>query len=279
MDIAISAYEDISLAAQPTYRHLFVGGKFEGIDHFFQSHPNIIEEYTHFWLLDDDLVVPKSTVMNIIELLKYFSFPLSSPSLAPESYFSWPIMLQNKNFLVRATNFVEVIAPIMSADFLKRALPHFSESRNGWGYEWLWHRLLAEMSEPAAIFDCAPVVHTRPVGGGVLYKNGPPVNKFKEMQKFWTAHDLPSNIRFGNYFAVDHSFNLVDRDELGDAGSGGYDGVLKLNARPTAQRDAVAFLQRIKSLDENAGTRRVRQLVKGLPDAAEAGPLKALSIS
>jgi hypothetical protein len=73
--------------------------------------------------------------------------------------------------LFRGTDFVEIMAPIMSRDFLRLALPHFDENFSSWGYEWLWRKLLNDRRAFAAILDAAPIVHTRPIGQGSLYKN------------------------------------------------------------------------------------------------------------
>jgi len=209
VDVAISIFDDSAIdTAGFVAVHRGPGGKFRGMQAFFAQHPWVIDAYTHFWLFDDDLYLPVESVLTIKDVLARYDFPLCSPSLAPESFVSWPIMVRNEAFHLRATNWVEVMAPIMSRAFLRRALPLFGETNGGWGYEWLWQNFLYEMRACAAIVDSAPIVHTRPVGAGSLYcaDGSAVVDPADEMQALFVKYAIGgerSLVR--NYFALDRA--------------------------------------------------------------------------
>ena len=137
-DVAISTFDDTDCANDGVrFLHRFPGGKLPGVMDFLRTHPAVIEQYDYFWLLDDDLVLPFDTLRRISALLARFPFDLSAPGLSYESFFSWPLTMANDRFLFRCTDFVEVMAPIMSRAFLQAAMLAFADNFSCWGHEWL----------------------------------------------------------------------------------------------------------------------------------------------
>ena len=171
-DVALSVYDDTDFSSDGArFVHKTPGGKFPGIAAFLEAFPNVISEYDYFWLFEDDLVLPLETLRQVSNLLGRFQFELSSPAITYYSFFTWPIMVRNDRFIFRGTNFVEVMAPIMSRKFLLLVAHAFNDNYSGWGHEWLWHKHLGDLGSFAAIFDCAPITHSRPFGSGSLIKN------------------------------------------------------------------------------------------------------------
>jgi hypothetical protein len=116
-------------------------------------------------------MLPYSSLTLMRSLLAKFQFQLAAPGLSFESFFNHPITVQNERMLFRGADFIEIMAPIMSREFLRVALPYFDENFSAWGYEWLWRKLLNDRKAFAAILDAAPITHTRPMGQGSLYRN------------------------------------------------------------------------------------------------------------
>jgi hypothetical protein len=173
VDVALSVYDDLQVpAADFRIVHRCPGKKFRGLQTFFAECAWVLDEYTHFCLPDDDLYIPYTSLRTIQHCIERYRFDLCAPSLAQEGFMAWPITVQNDAFELRATDFVEGMAPVMSRRFLERVLPMFGENNTGWGYEWLWRLALRELNTFAAILDSAPIVHTRPMGEGTLY-DGP----------------------------------------------------------------------------------------------------------
>jgi hypothetical protein len=232
-DVAVSTYDDTDWSGPDVnYLHHAPGGKFQGIKRFFAENPNLLEAYDYVWAFEDDLLLPYSSLEKIQSLLAQFRFRLATPSLSYESFFSWPMTVQNERMLFRGTDFVEIMAPLMSRDFLRLALPHFDENYSSWGYEWLWRNILNDGKSFAATLDAAPIVHTRPVGKGSLYKNLPPgTPSAKEernalIDKFGVDRNEPFRTLFG--VTIDHSGLLVGDDLLHEM-LGGYRRLLNYN--------------------------------------------------
>jgi hypothetical protein len=226
-DVALSIYDDRDWPADGvTFVHHARGGKFPGLMAFFEAFPEVIESYDYFWLFEDDLHLPFESLRQTVDILRVFPFDLAAPSLTYDSFFSWPIAVRNSQFLFRCTNFVEVMAPIMSRAFLRRAMPAFNENYSAWGHEWLWERLLAETRSFAAILDSAPITHGRPFGAGSLYQNcpkdcwTPEADKERLLEKY----GLDGNVKFRNYFAVTAGKpnRILVNDEFVEHGLPGY---------------------------------------------------------
>jgi len=227
-DVALSIYDD---SVWPTdgarFVHYATGGKFPGLLAFFQAFPGVIETYDYFWLFEDDLDLPFQSLRRTLDILTVFPFDLAAPSLTCDSFFSWPIAVRNSQFQFRCTNFVEVMAPIMSRAFLRRALPAFGDNYSGWGHEWLWQRLLAETGSFAGILDCAPITHGRRFGAGTLYQNRPAEGWTPEEDKarLLAKYGLDGDVKFRNVFAVTAGtpHRILAGDAFVEHGLPGYD--------------------------------------------------------
>ena len=133
---------------------------------------DLIAKYDAVWFPDDDLLIDVDSINRMFDLFCVFNLALAQPALTLNSYFSHSAVLQNKGYILRFTNFVEVMAPVFSPQALKLLSPTFSQVTVGWGLDLLWPHLLREedASLTMAIIDDNPMVHTRPVGGGDIYK-------------------------------------------------------------------------------------------------------------
>lgn len=167
----------------------------QGVKAFLEAFPNVFEEYLYIWLLEEDLFIPTSTVKSVISACQWRVFPIFQPSLTVDSYFSFAVTVQNKQFYVRATDFVEQMCPALSTNFLSSIYQSFDENYSGFGYEWLWQRRFEEIGDFAAILDHAPVYHVRPVGGGSLLSSMPgQTTRADELKAFLREHKLGTRI-------------------------------------------------------------------------------------
>jgi hypothetical protein len=226
-DVAISTFDDIDCANDGVrFLHRFPGGKLPGVMDFLRTHPAVIEQYDYFWLLDDDLVLPFDTLRRISALLARFPFDLSSPGLSYESFFSWPLTMANDRFLFRCTDFVEVMAPIMSRAFLRTAMLAFADNFSCWGHEWLWREMLSQQKKYAAIFDSAPIVHTRPFSRGSVQWNRPAgsIGPIEELEIFIKKYGLDRDKPFRNVFGVtaETPHRILTHDDFQQAALAGY---------------------------------------------------------
>ena len=147
------------------------GMKWPVLGELLQARPELVERYAQFWFPDDDIVTDAATISRMFDFASAYRLALAQPALTRESYFSWPLLLQDVRYQLRFTRFVEVMVPVFDREALRTCLPSFTENNSGWGLDWLWPQLLADRGpEAIAIIDAVAVFHSRPVGGGELYK-------------------------------------------------------------------------------------------------------------
>ena len=120
--------------------------------------------YERVWLPDDDLRASKDGINALFDIFEKHRLALAQPALTPDSHLGHLITLRNRSFRLRFTNFVEIMAPCFSRDFLKEMLPTFNENLSGWGLDFLWPSRIADWTR-IAIIDAVSVCHTRQVGG------------------------------------------------------------------------------------------------------------------
>lgn len=163
-DYALSWYGDEAPDAPgAAFVHLQKGAKWPGLEATLRAARDLVSRYRYVWLPDDDLLCEPETVARMFAVCDELQLELAQPALTPDSYFSHAITLQHAAFQLRFTNFVEIMAPVLSVDMLARVLPTMAGNASGYGLDTLWPRL--SQVGRLAVLDDTPVKHTRPVGG------------------------------------------------------------------------------------------------------------------
>ncbi|WP_319533088.1 hypothetical protein [uncultured Cohaesibacter sp.] len=144
------------------YFHHYLGGKWTGIFDFFRCYPNALDEFDYFWFVDDDILAEDRTMLDFIDCVVSNRFQLAQPALTANSYWAHRITLVNNSFTFRNTNFVELMMPMMSRDFLRKVLPLFEGREAALGIDLFWHQLADHPRTDVAIIDAAPMFHSRP---------------------------------------------------------------------------------------------------------------------
>jgi len=164
-DYALSWFGDEApkMAEGAVFVHLQKGAKWPGLEQTIAANWDTIQKYKYIWLPDDDLLCVPEDVSRMFAICDDLQLELAQPALTRDSYFSHAITLQHSAFQLRFTNFVEIMAPILSVDMLGRIFHTLSGSISGYGLDPVWARY-CELGR-VAIIDDTPVKHTRPVGG------------------------------------------------------------------------------------------------------------------
>lgn len=180
-DLFLSYYgsEQDKYKTDATYYENKKGGKWSEISRIWEEQAALINQYDAVWFPDDDLLINAHQLNRMFAFFKAYELELAQPALSQDSYYSHAQLLQQQGTTIRYTNFIEVMAPIFSKTALQQLGSSFSQSRSGWGLDFLWPQLLPEQSK-VAIIDAVTVVHTRPVGGE-LYKNNPELSPKTDM--------------------------------------------------------------------------------------------------
>jgi hypothetical protein len=179
-DIAISYFglDESRIFPEARYVHRKKAGKWDGIYDFFLANPETVNQYAYFWFPDDDLHLTGKDVDDLIAIGTEYQLDLLQPALNMHSYFTHFITLHHPQTKLRFTNFVEIMAPMVSNRLFQKILPTIADTRSGFGLDFLWAQMVADMRDDqmgCAIIDQIAIHHTRPVGSalkGFMAKQG-----------------------------------------------------------------------------------------------------------
>lgn len=152
----------VSLSREP-------GPKFIGAADYLEAHPHVFRRYRYIGLPDDDLLATAAVWNRAFALIEQASAVLGQPSVSHDSYYSHPHVLQRPGLMAREVGFIEQMAPLFEAGFLKRALPSLRANYSSWGIAHLWAAQARTEQSRCLIIDEVAIRHTRPVGRGELY--------------------------------------------------------------------------------------------------------------
>lgn len=168
-----------------------------------QEEKSLIRKYDAVWFPDDDLLMDAPSISRMFDFFMAFEFCLAQPSLSHESFFSHSAVLRDPSYAVRFTNFVEVMGPVFSREALDLLHPTFDQSRTGWGLDYLWPHLIAEsgISGRIGLIDAVSMTHTRPVGGGDLYRGqvDPGRKDMEILRRLYPSARIDSRMQRGSF--------------------------------------------------------------------------------
>jgi Protein of unknown function (DUF707) len=164
-DYALSWFGDEppKVAGGAVFVHMQKGAKWPGLEQTLAAHWDVISQYRYIWLPDDDLLCVPEDVSRMFTICDELQLELAQPALTPDSHFTHLVTMQHSAFQLRFTNFVEIMAPVLSAEMLAKVYPTLAGRISGYGLDPLWARY--SRLGKVAIIDDTPVKHTRPVGG------------------------------------------------------------------------------------------------------------------
>ena len=177
------------------------GPQWSCIAELLTAHPALIDRYDAFWFPDDDLAATTDTLNRMFALFRGFSLSLAQPALTRDSYFSWQIVLERPEYLMRHVEREGVIASRFGRASRRACLKTFSTRRSGWGLDGIWPTLAGKgRTDSIAIIDATPVRHTRPLGGD-LYRNHPDLDPRQDEARLLAQFDLVQH-RWSGKFRV-----------------------------------------------------------------------------
>lgn len=152
-----------------------------------------ISQYDYIWLPDDDLEISTENVNDIFNIAKEHNLMLGQVSVAGNLTWHW-YLRQNKKYTLRRTNFVEVMCPFFSNDFLHQCLDTFNQNLSSYGLdvEWSFRTDIGR----TAIIDKFSVNHIREVYSGKLYDKlkEVPVNPSEELKVIFNKFGLTNGV-------------------------------------------------------------------------------------
>lgn len=144
------------------YVYAAKGEKYHLIKSFLLLEPEFVANYSYIWLPDNDVSISTEDINKMFELANKHNLSLAQPAM--KGYVSHQITLPQPNILLRYTNFVEILAPLMSLETLLLVKDTFDKNYSGWGYDALWPYMLNYPKDKIAIIDSITMTHTQPIG-------------------------------------------------------------------------------------------------------------------
>lgn len=130
---------------------------------------NILDHYEYIFVPDDDIMMSCDQINKLFEFANKYDLWLCQPSIV--GYHSVDETLYQKNFILRYTNWVEIMCPCFSKYAWNICKSTFIYSKSCWGIEKLWDKKLDFPIDKIAIIDEITANHTRPCFTGDNYSN------------------------------------------------------------------------------------------------------------
>ena len=141
------------------------------IKSFIEDNLDWISKFEYIWFPDDDIQINTESINKLFVLAKKYNLWLCQPSLL--GYISHQITSPYQNSLLRYTNFVEVMAPMMNLDTVLKLKDTFDVNYSSWGLDGIWPYILGHPKDKIAIIDEIKMTHTKPPGNPELYSKIP----------------------------------------------------------------------------------------------------------
>ena len=179
------------------------GYKMDMTYRYLHRHPEFMEKYEYFFLMDDDIEMSTEEVNKLFRMMREYKLQIAQPSLVM-SYYTYEHTLHNPLCILRYTNFVEMMVPCFSREALAKVLPTFQKKVRGCGIEYHWPMLINTNRQDMAIIDLVCAKHVRPLQPWS-------VNDEKNLRDYLFAHALSQT-------PVESLVRLKPRDEIENAG-------------------------------------------------------------
>jgi len=175
-DLVLLYYGDnpdtaLSYTQDTPYVYSAKGFKWWLIRSFIESNLDWVSNYSYIWFPDDDVSIKTKDINRLFSLAKEYNLWLCQPSL--KGYISHNITCPQNNSLLRYTNFVEVMSPLMSLDTVLKLKSTFDINYSSWGLDGIWPYILDHPKDKIAIIDSIFMTHTKPPGSPELYSKIP----------------------------------------------------------------------------------------------------------
>lgn len=164
-DLLLSAYGDTMtpLEKDGVIFERRAGAKVAGYGAVLRDHRDLIAQYEHVALFDDDLFIDSESIDRLFEIAARYRIKVAQPALTADSHYTYAALLQHPGLLLRYVTYVEMMCPIFRRDALERVAPLFDLGFES-GIDIIWSNLLWEGPRDLAVIDAVAVCHTQRVG-------------------------------------------------------------------------------------------------------------------
>jgi hypothetical protein len=130
-----------------------------------------LEDYEYVWFPDSDLLIAPEDINSLFRSSERYGALISQPACI--GFTSHGVTRPSSRWLslVRATTFVEVMAPCFQREALSICLESFGEEESSWGVDDIWFTILEKPQQGLLIFDQIIMEHTKPVNSLERFPN------------------------------------------------------------------------------------------------------------
>ena len=114
------------------------GSKFQNFKFFYDNNHHIINTYTHFFILDDDIIMNVEEINGMFKISKEYNLDICGPSFIHPSKISHWVTQRQPFRLLTYTNFVEVNVPLFNKKALLNLMQWLTDDLIGWGIDCLY---------------------------------------------------------------------------------------------------------------------------------------------
>lgn len=182
------------------------GSKFQNLYFFFHHFVDIIKQYTHFFILDDDIIIDSDNINKMFVYSNTYKLDICGPSFSNKGIISHGVNLNKKNVKLSYTNFIEVNTPLFSKNAIEKLMIYLDKSLIGWGidYLYIWSNGINKKKSYAIIHD---VVCINPLPIDKKQKTNvrelTNISNWNIRRKIWTDYaktiGCPAQFRIINY--------------------------------------------------------------------------------
>lgn len=121
------------------------------------------QNFSYYGFIDHDIFLSISDINKMLFIAETFNLDLFQPSLSLDSYVNFPHLFHKTGYLIKESNFVEVMMPFFSNYGYLKSKEFFCESISGWGIDFVFSHKLFEAKRKIAIIHDVIAGHKKPV--------------------------------------------------------------------------------------------------------------------
>ena len=134
------------------------GTKYQNFYHYAINNSKELEQYDYVWVVDDDMFMSTDDINKMFMMMEDYNIDLGQPSMDNEGMHYIHFLINDPDYTLRYTNYIECSAPIFSKPALQKILPTFNETITGFGWDALISDMILE-EDNVAVFDNIKAYH------------------------------------------------------------------------------------------------------------------------
>ena len=134
------------------------GTKYQNFYHYATTNPNHYNQYDYIWVVDDDMFMSTEDINKMFQMMEDYNLDLGQPSFSSEGVHYIRILVNDPNYFLRYTTYVECSAMILSRRGLEKVLHTFDETITGYAWDTLVSNMIND-GKNSAVFDSIQAYH------------------------------------------------------------------------------------------------------------------------